>query len=91
MLSLPEKIVFFLGLFVSLTLALQAARRLVAIIGRGHGRPDWRAIPHRLPAVLAKITSLQPVFRVRPSPSLFHAFVAWDFLYFLLVNLGDVL
>ncbi len=91
MLSLPEKIAFLLALLVTLILALQATRRLIAILGRGHGRPDWRAIPRRLPAVLAKTVSLSPVFRARPLPSLFHALVAWGFIYYLLVNLGDVL
>ncbi len=91
MLSLPEKIAFLLALLVTLILALQATRRLIAILGRGHGRPDWRAIPRRLPAVLAKTVSLSPVFRARPLPSLFHALVAWGFVYYLLVNLGDVL
>ena len=91
MLSLPEKIAFLLALLLSLILALLAARRLIAILGRGHGRPDWRALPRRLPAVLAKTALLSPVFRTRPLPSLFHALVAWGFIYYLLVNLGDLL
>ncbi len=91
MLSLPEKILFLLALLLSTYLAYRAARRLIAILGRGHGRPDWRSIPRRLPAVLARTATLQPVFRARPLPSLFHALVAWGFVYYLLVNLGDVL
>jgi Fe-S oxidoreductase len=91
MLSLPEKIAFLLALLFSLILALRAVRRLIAILGRGHGRPDWRALPRRLPAVVAKTALLSPVFRTRPIPSLFHALVAWGFIYYLLVNLGDVL
>ena len=91
MLSLPEKILFLLALLLSTYLAYRAARRLIAILGRGHGRPDWRSIPRRLPAMLAKTVLLSPVFRARPLPSLFHALVAWGFVYYLLVNLGDVL
>jgi hypothetical protein len=91
MLSLPEKIAFLLALLLSLFLAFRAVRRLIAILGRGHGRPDWRALQRRLPAVLAKTALLSPTFRTRPIPSLFHALVAWGFIYYLLVNLGDVL
>ncbi|MBM3122759.1 MAG: (Fe-S)-binding protein, partial [Chloroflexi bacterium] len=34
---------------------------------------------------------LSPVFRTRWMTSLFHGFVAWGFIYYLLVNVGDVL
>ncbi len=91
MLSVPEKILFLAALLLSTYLGYRGARRLVAILSRGHGRPDWRALPRRLPSVLAKSVSLSPVFRTRWMTSLFHAFVAWGFIYYLLVNVGDVL
>ncbi len=91
MLTLPERIVFLSACLVTLHLAVRAIRRLVRIIGRGVGRPDWRRVPHRLLAAAAKALSLQPVFRARPVTSLLHAFVAWGFTYYLLVNVGDVL
>ena len=41
--------------------------------------------------VLKKTITLQPVFRLRFWPSFFHGLVAWGFIYFLLINIGDVL
>ena len=91
MLTPPEKILFILAALITTFLASRAVIRLVRIIARGYGRPDWRAVPRRAVGVLVKTLSLWPVFRARPLTSLFHAFVAWGFTFYLLVNLGDVL
>lgn len=91
MLTLPEKVAFLLGLLTSAHLAMRAVGRLARIIGRGCGRPDWDQVHKRLAAAAAKTLSLQPVFRTRPVTSLLHAFVAWGFTYYLLINLGDIL
>ena len=91
MLSTPEKILFLLALAASAALALNAVLRLVRIIGRGRGRPAWSQVPSRLASTLVKTVSFTPVFRARPLTSLLHAIVAWGFIYYLLVNLGDVL
>ncbi|MEW6567153.1 MAG: (Fe-S)-binding protein [Chloroflexota bacterium] len=91
MLTFPEKVVFLLASVLTVYLAVRAVRRLGRIIGRGFGRPDWSAAPRRLLTVAVKTISLWPVFRARPLTSLFHAFVAWGFTYYLLVNIGDVL
>jgi Fe-S oxidoreductase len=91
MLTLAEKIIFILAVLATLYAAWRVINRIVRTIGRGHGKPDWKLAQKRLIAVLAKTISLQPTFRLRLGPSLFHAFVAWGFMYYLLVNLGDVL
>jgi Fe-S oxidoreductase len=91
MLSTPEKILFLLALAASAALALNAVLRLVRIIGRGRGRPAWSQLPSRLASTLVKTVAFTPVFRVRWLTSLLHALVAWGFMYYLLVNLGDVL
>jgi Fe-S oxidoreductase len=91
MLTLAEKIVFILAVLATLYTAWRVVDRIVRTIRRGHGKPDWRLAQKRLIAVLAKTISLQPTFRLRIGPSLLHAFVAWGFMYYLLVNLGDVL
>jgi Fe-S oxidoreductase len=41
--------------------------------------------------VLIKVGTLQPTFKIRFWPSLLHGFIAWAFVYYLLVNLGDFL
>ncbi len=86
-----EKILFTLAVIATLYAAGRAIERLVRIIGRGHGKVDWSVVPRRLIEVIARMVTLQPTWRVRLGPSLFHAFVAWGFMYYLLVNLGDVL
>ncbi|PWB52227.1 MAG: [Fe-S]-binding protein [Anaerolineales bacterium] len=91
MLTTPEKIIFILAVLFSLSLTSLAVRRIVRIIQRGHGRPDFSVLRKRLLSVPPRIIAFQPVFRFRLVPSLFHAMIGWGFLYFLLVNLADVL
>ena len=91
MLTLPEKIIFTLALVATGYFAYRAIQRLVRIIGAGQEAPDWSQVPKRLWNAFWKALSLQPVWRLRFFPTLFHAFVAWGFAYYMLVNLGDVL
>lgn len=91
MLTLPEKIIFILAAIASFYAAYLATVRIIRIIGRGHGKVDWDLARKRLVTVLARIISMQPTFKIRLLPSIFHAFIAWGFMYYLLVNLGDIL
>ncbi len=91
MLTLLERIIFFLAVLVSVTLAYRTVDRIFRTIRRGQGKFDWQVVRQRLAAVALKTLTLQPTFRIRLGPSLFHAFIAWGFIYYLLVNLGDVL
>lgn len=89
MLSLPERIIFALAVLFSLYLTSRAALRIIRILQRGHGRPDWSVIWQRIISIPLRIVSFQPLFRFRLVPSLFHALIGWGFLYFVIVNLGD--
>jgi Fe-S oxidoreductase len=91
MLTLPERIIFILAVLLSLYATFQAFLRILRILQRGHGRPDWSVLRKRLLSAPARIISFQPLFRFRLLPSLFHALVGWGFLYFVLVNIGDLL
>lgn len=91
MLTLPEKIIFALAALVTLALVLRAALRIVRIISRGHGQPDWRLIPRRLLDVVFKTVALTPTWRKRLLISVLHAMVVWAFLFYVFVNIGDVL
>ena len=91
MLTTIEKIIFIVALLASVYAAYLAAYRIVRTIRRGQGEVDWQVARNRLFSVVGKIVTLQPTFRIRLAPSLFHGFVAWGFMYYLLVNLGDVL
>jgi Fe-S oxidoreductase len=91
MLTAPEKIAFIAAVLVSLYLAWVAAGRIVRIIARGQGRPNWDGLPRKAALALFNTLTFAPVFRTRLVASLFHGLVSWGFIYYLLVNLGDVL
>ncbi len=90
MLTLIEKLLFALAFGASLWAGYKAADRLIKIILRGQGRPDWALARRRLVSALAKTISLQPTFKIRLGSSILHGMVAWGFIYYLLVNVGDV-
>lgn len=90
MLTLPEKIIFAIAVLITLYFAWRAIDRLIKIINRGYGKPDWDLARERLTSVIFKYVTLSPTFKIRISTSLFHGFVAWGFMYYLLVNFGDV-
>ncbi len=92
MLTAPEKIVFTLAALATVYAVIRVALRIIRIIRRGHGRPDWRVVPKRLfDVIVVKVGALAPVWRVRFWASFFHAFVVWGFTFYLLVNIGDTL
>jgi Fe-S oxidoreductase len=95
MLTTLEKIFFLFLSLLSLYFALFSINRIVKIIGRGQSaaptRIDWRLVSRRLLGTLAKVIAMQPTYKIRLGPSILHAFVAWAFIYYLLVNFVDVL
>jgi Fe-S oxidoreductase len=91
MLTLIERIILVVLVILSLFFTFKAALRILNIIKRGHGRPDWNILQQRIFKTSAKIISFQPIFRFRFIPSFFHGLIGWGFIYFLAVNLGDLL
>ncbi len=91
MLTTPEKIIFFVLSLAALYFAIVSIQRIARLIRRGQGNVDWKIVPKRLIATLAKVISMQPTYRIRLGPSILHAFIAWAFIYYLLVNLIDIL
>ena len=91
MLTTPERLLFLLLLVATVTLASKGTYRIIRIISRGRGKPDWGIGIRRAWGAFAKTVTFSPVLRDRLLPSLLHGFVGWAFIYYLLVNLGDVL
>lgn len=91
MLTTPEKIIFALAVALSLFLGWRLGVKVVKVIARGQGGPDWRLVPRRAWDVLREMLTFSPVFKDRFWPSLFHGLVGWGFIYYLLVNFADVL
>jgi len=91
LLTTIEKIIFIVAILLSTYAAIQVILRIIRVIGRGQGSVDWNVIPNRIIEVIFKTGTFQPVFRFRILPSLFHAFIGWAFIFYLLVNVGDIL
>ena len=91
MLTWPEKILFALAVLVTAWVAYREIQRLIRIITAGQGRPDWAVARQRLLNAALEWLTLRRIWKMRLGASLLHAFVAWAFAFYLLVNLGDVL
>ena len=92
MLTLLEKVIFGLLVLGAGAAAARAADRIRRIIRRGHGPIKFDHAVERLTRAGVNFLTLAPTWRkIRWAPTLLHAFVAWAFIYYLLVNLGDVL
>jgi len=91
MLTLIEKILFVIVVLVSLFYTWIGVQRIIKIIGRGQGKPDWRLLLQRFWEVTFKVVSFRTLFHFRLGVSLLHAMIGWGFLYFLLVNLAELL
>jgi Fe-S oxidoreductase len=90
-LTLLEKILFALGVVLSLYFTYRGVMRIIGHIASGQGKPDWNMLWKRLGEVILKAVFFQPVFRLRPTVSLLHAFIGWGLLVYLLINLTDVI
>ena len=91
LLSLVEKYLFLLATLVVAVLTVRAVRRLSGILGRGAGAPDLRLALRQVPQALIRTLTFSDVFQSRPLVSFFHGLVGWGFMYYMLVNVGDVL
>jgi Fe-S oxidoreductase len=91
MLTLAEKILFVVAAGISLYFTTQGVRRIIRIVARGRGRPDWKLVAKKAGDALVKFLTFKTVFRFRLLPSVFHALVGWGFISFLLVNLADLI
>ena len=91
MLTLPEKAIFIIAVIITGYYSYQAIRILIQKLSIGQGKPDWNLIPKKLWQTIGKTLSLQTVWRLRPIPSFFHALIVWGFIFYLVVNLGDVM
>lgn len=91
MLTIPERIIFLIASLLSLYAAYRIAQRIYLVLRRGQGSINWGILPKRLVGVLLKTATLKPTWRIRFGVNILHAFIAWAFITYLLVNLADVL
>ena len=91
MLTTPEKILFLLLVLASLYFGGGALYRVYKAIRRGQPENRFDNPPARLGRALWQTLTMQTVFKKRPWVSLLHAFVFYGFVFYLSVNLVDVL
>ncbi len=91
MLTPIEKIVFAFGVALSLTLTWRTFRMAAQVIARGEGKLYFDRLPERIWRAVEVAFSQRTVLSARLGTSIMHAFIAWGFFLYGLVNLGDVL
>ena len=91
MLTSFEKIVFLLALCLSVFLSWRSFSVMIKSINRGQGKLHFDHFGSRLSKSLSSLFLQNTVLTSRPVVSLIHSLVAWAFILYMLVNLGDVL
>ncbi len=89
MLTVPEKVLFTLFALATTVIVYQQADRIWRTIRRGQGDIKLDDLPRRVWETTFKTLTFEKVFRFRLGPSFFHGLVAWAFLFYLIVNIGD--
>ncbi len=91
MLTSVEKILFALALGTSLYLASQKFMLMYRVINRGQDKLYLNPLWPRVLNALGVLFTQKTVLKKRPLLSFFHALIAWAFILYFLVNLGDIL
>ncbi len=91
MLTLVEKILFALAVLAAVGFGWRTWRQALENVLQGQGELDFDLARRRLVHALKEWVTLRRVFRMRTGVALLHGFVAWAFMVYLLVNVGDVL
>ncbi len=91
MLTVGEKILFFIFALAALGVAADGFWKLWLIINRGEGKLHWDELPARVFKALRVYLSQETTLKTRPTTSLFHLGVVWGFTFYFLVNAGDLL
>ena len=91
MLTVIEKILFLVLAGVCSYYAYTGFKRIVDTIQRGEKGyyPRLNELPKRITDAIVKTLSQTTVFRARPWVSLFHSFIFYGFMFYLLVNVFD--
>lgn len=91
MLAPLEKTLFVLLVAICLTATYTTFSQMFSVILRGQGQLHFDKLPQRAFRGLLALASQGRLIRHRRLTSAFHYAVAWGFLFYMLVNLVDVL
>jgi Fe-S oxidoreductase len=91
MLTTAEKLLFLFLTASSLAYAYVGFSAMARVIKRGQGRwPSTGELLARAQEALTMWAATLPIWKARPVASIFHGMIAWGFMFYFLVNLGDV-
>ena len=92
-LSITEKLIFIVFALTLLSWAALNFLRVVQTVQRGQPSPEptWNDWPARVGNALWLTLTQARVFRDRPVVGVFHGFILYGFVYYLLVNVVDVI
>ena len=91
MLSSTEKVLFIIIAIAAIGASFITFRKMFRAIGKGTQPINWKAVWSNYSKGLELFISQITLFKSRPVIGLVHAFVAWGFTLYLLVNVVDVL
>ncbi len=95
MLTLSEKLLFVFLAAASAFYAFLGFRAVYRVIRRGQiadgAFPAWQVMVQRAAGALQEWTLQESIWKARRTTSVFHIMVAWGFVFYFLVNFGDVL
>ncbi len=92
MLTLAEKLLFLAAVAVSFYLSYLRFRQLYLVVRRGAGEfPTRDELVGRLAQAAGRWLTFGHLWKSRGRAGVFHALIAWGFVFYLLVNFGDLL
>ena len=92
MLTWPEKVLFLVALALSVYFSYLGFRKVYLVIRRGQGEPfDTKGVFSKAISALFEWITMWPIWRARTGTSIFHAMIAWGFIFYFLVNFADIL
>ena len=91
MLSLYEKITFIILVLVSAYFTWNSFSQMVRIINIGQGKLHFNRLSKRLFKAIQVLFLQNTVLKDRLVLSIIHTSIAWAFILYFLVNLGDIL
>ena len=92
MLTWPEKILFAFAVAAALYFGYRNFKKVYLVIRRGAGEPVPQAeMWDRAKQALLTWLTIRPIWKTRETASVFHAMIAWGFVFYFLVNVGDVI
>ena len=92
MLTIIEKILFIIAVGASLYFTYVGFRRVYDVVMRGPGeKPTFGQLMGQLWHAAVNWITTKPIWKTRPLSSFFHILVSVGFVFYFLVNFGDII